>query len=125
MAKIGETQHIWKDDAFIDWKDANVHVLAHSVQFGSAVFEGIRCYATPKGPAIFRLREHLKRMLNSCKIYRMPVPYTIDELVEANRALVRLRRDTNRGTHVQLRRRASDGHRGHVGRRQRDLRRAA
>lgn len=89
MAKIGETQHIWKDGAFIDWKDANVHVLAHSVQFGSAVFEGIRCYATPKGPAIFRLREHLKRMLNSCKIYRMPVPYTIDELVEANRALVR------------------------------------
>ena len=89
MAKIGETQYIWKDGAFINWKDANIHVLAHSVQFGSAVFEGIRCYATPKGPAIFRLREHLRRMLNSCKIYRMPVPYSIDQLVEANRELVR------------------------------------
>jgi branched-chain amino acid aminotransferase len=89
VAKIGETPYIWRDGTFIDWKDANIHVLSHSVQFGSAVFEGIRCYATPKGPAIFRLREHLKRMLNSCKIYRMPVPYTIDELVEANRELVR------------------------------------
>lgn len=92
MAKIGETQFIWRDGTFIDWKDANIHVLSHSVQFGSAVFEGIRCYATPKGPAIFRLREHLKRMLNSCKIYRMPVPYTLDELVEANRELVRRNR---------------------------------
>jgi branched-chain amino acid aminotransferase len=89
VAKIGETQFIWRDGTFIDWKDANIHVLSHSVQFGSAVFEGIRCYATPKGPAIFRLREHLKRMLNSCKIYRMPVTYTLDELVEANRELVR------------------------------------
>ncbi len=89
MAKIGETQFIWRDGTFIDWKDANIHVLSHSVQFGSAVFEGIRCYATPKGPAIFRLREHLRRMLNSCKIYRMPVTYTLDELVEANRELVR------------------------------------
>jgi branched-chain amino acid aminotransferase len=89
VAKIGETSFIWRDGTFIDWKDANIHVLSHSVQFGSAVFEGIRCYATPKGPAIFRLREHLKRMLNSCKIYRMPVAYSLDELVEANRELVR------------------------------------
>jgi branched-chain amino acid aminotransferase len=89
VAKIGETQFIWRDGTFIDWKEASIHVLSHSVQFGSAVFEGIRCYATPKGPAIFRLREHLKRMLNSCKIYRMPVTYTIDELIEANRELVR------------------------------------
>ena len=89
MAKIGETQFIWRNGAFIHWNDAQIHVLAHSVQFGSAVFEGIRCYATPRGPAIFRLREHLRRLLNSCKIYRMPVPYSIDELVEANRELVR------------------------------------
>jgi branched-chain amino acid aminotransferase len=89
VAKIGETLFIWKDGAFIKWKDAQIHVLAHSVQFGSAVFEGIRCYATPRGPAIFRLREHLRRMLNSCKIYRMPVPYGIDALVEAARELVR------------------------------------
>jgi branched-chain amino acid aminotransferase len=89
VAKLNETQFIWHDGTFIDWKDARVHVLAHSVQFGSAVFEGMRCYATPRGPAIFRLREHLRRMLNSCKIYRMPVSFTIDELVEANRELVR------------------------------------
>ena len=89
MAKIGETPFIWRDGTFIDWKDANIHVLAHSVQFGSAIFEGIRCYSTPRGPAIFRLREHLKRMLNSAKIYRMPVKYGIDELVEASRELVR------------------------------------
>ncbi len=89
MAKIGETQFIWHDGQFVKWHDATIHILAHSVQFGSAVFEGIRAYKTPKGPAIFRLREHLKRMLNSCKIYRMPVPYTLDELVEANRELIR------------------------------------
>lgn len=89
MAKIGETQFIWHDGQFVKWQDATIHILAHSVQFGSAVFEGIRAYKTPKGPAIFRLREHLKRMLNSCKIYRMPVQYTLDELVEANRELIR------------------------------------
>ena len=89
MAKIGETQFIWHDGQFVKWHDATIHILAHSVQFGSAVFEGIRAYKTPKGPAIFRLREHLKRMLNSCKIYRMPVPYTLDALVEANRELIR------------------------------------
>lgn len=88
MAKITETDWIWRDGSFIRWQDAQVHLLAHSVQFGSAVFEGIRCYATPKGPAIFRLREHLKRFLDSCKIYRMDPPWTIDQLVEGCRALV-------------------------------------
>jgi branched-chain amino acid aminotransferase len=89
MAKIGETQWIWRDGSFIKWQDAQIHVLAHSVQFGSAVFEGIRCYATPKGPAVFRLREHLKRMMNSCKIYRMEPKWTIDQIIEATRELVR------------------------------------
>jgi len=89
MAKIGESEWIWRDGSLVKWQDATVHVLAHSVQFGSAVFEGIRCYPTPKGPAIFRLREHLKRMLNSCKIYRMDPPWTIDQLVEAHREVVR------------------------------------
>lgn len=89
MAKINETQLIWHDGTFVPWHDARIHVLAHSVQFGSAVFEGMRCYATPRGPAIFRLREHLRRMLNSCKIYRMPVRFSLDELAEANLELVR------------------------------------
>ena len=89
MSKISESEWIWRDGKFVPWKDATLHVLAHAVQFGSAVFEGIRCYNTPLGPAIFRLPEHLKRMYNSCKIYRMDVPYTPDQLVEAARELVR------------------------------------
>jgi branched-chain amino acid aminotransferase len=83
MSNLTATDWIWRDGEFVAWKDATVHVLAHSMQFGSAVFEGIRCYATPRGPAIFRLEAHLQRMLDSCKIYRMEVPYGIEELVAA------------------------------------------
>jgi branched-chain amino acid aminotransferase len=83
MAKITETGWIWRDGEFVRWQDATVHVLAHSLQFGSSVFEGIRCYGTPRGPAIFRLEDHLERMINSCKIYRMDVKYSLDELVAA------------------------------------------
>ena len=88
MSRITETQWIWRDGHFIPWADATVHVLSHSMQFGSSAFEGIRCYSTPMGPAIFRLREHLERLLHSCKIYRMDVPYSIDQLVEASRDLI-------------------------------------
>jgi branched-chain amino acid aminotransferase len=88
MAKLDATEWIWRDGEFIAWQDATVHVLAHSMQFGSSAFEGIRCYSTPRGPAIFRLEDHLQRLLNSCKIYRMEVPYTLDELVAANCELV-------------------------------------
>jgi branched-chain amino acid aminotransferase len=88
MAQLNPTEWIWRDGEFIAWKDANVHVLAHSMQFGSSVFEGIRCYGTSRGPAIFRLEDHLQRMINSCKIYRMDLPYTVDELVAANCELV-------------------------------------
>ena len=83
MSQIAATEWIWRDGAFIPWNDAQVHVLAHSMQFGSSAFEGIRCYHTPNGPAIFRLREHLQRLLNSVKIYRMELAYTIDELSAA------------------------------------------
>src|SRR5665647_2770161 len=88
MAKLQPTKWIWRDGEFIAWQDANVHVLSHSMQFGSSAFEGIRCYGTPRGPAIFRLEDHLQRLLNSCKIYRMDVPYTVDELVAAACELV-------------------------------------
>jgi branched-chain amino acid aminotransferase len=88
MAKLNPTEWIWRDGEFIRWQDATVHVLAHSMQFGSSAFEGIRCYGTPRGPAIFRLEDHLQRLMNSCRIYRMEVPYTIDELVAANCELV-------------------------------------
>jgi len=88
MSQIAESQWIWRDGAFIPWADATIHVLSHSVQFGSSAFEGIRAYSTPRGPAIFRLREHFTRLLMSCKIYRTDVPYTIDQLIAASRELI-------------------------------------
>jgi branched-chain amino acid aminotransferase len=83
MAKITETEWIWHDGEFVRWQDATVHVLCHSLQFGSSAFEGIRCYSTSRGPAVFRLEAHLQRLLDSCKIYRMDVKYSLDELVAA------------------------------------------
>ena len=88
MSQLTKTEWIWKDGTFVRWDDCQVHVLAHSMQFGSSVFEGIRCYATPRGPAIFRLREHMQRFVNSSKVYRMDLAYSVDELMQANRALV-------------------------------------
>jgi branched-chain amino acid aminotransferase len=88
MSQIAATEWIWRDGEFIPWADAHVHVLSHSMQFGSSAFEGIRCYHTPAGPAIFRLREHLTRLTNSVKIYRMELPYSIDDLMAACCALV-------------------------------------
>jgi branched-chain amino acid aminotransferase len=88
MSRISETEWIWRDGEFIPWADAHVHVLSHSMQFGSSAFEGVRCYHTPNGPAIFRLREHLTRLLNSVKIYRMELAYSLDELSAACCALV-------------------------------------
>jgi len=83
MAKINETDWIWRDGEFVRWADATVHVLSHSLQFGSSAFEGIRCYSTPRGPAIFRLEDHIQRLLDSCRMYRMEVKYSLDELVAA------------------------------------------
>ena len=83
MPKITETEWIWRDGEFVRWKDATVHVLAHSLQFGSSAFEGMRCYNTPRGPAIFRLEDHLQRLIDSCTMYRMELKYSLDELVAA------------------------------------------
>ncbi|MGC1202570.1 MAG: branched-chain amino acid transaminase [Candidatus Acidiferrales bacterium] len=85
-----KTEKIWHNGKLIDWADAMIHVLSHVVSYGSAVFEGIRAYETPQGPAIFRNREHMQRLLNSAYIYRMDVPFTLDELCEANLDLVRV-----------------------------------
>ncbi|MBZ2165067.1 branched-chain amino acid transaminase [Methanobacterium spitsbergense] len=78
-----ESGKIWFNGNFVDWKDANLHVLSHVVHYGTSVFEGIRCYETKKGPAVFRLREHVQRLINSGKIYRMIIPYSIDDLSQA------------------------------------------
>lgn len=83
MARLVETQWIWRDGEMIRWEDAHVHILSHSMQFGSSLFEGIRCYKTPSGPAIFRLQDHLQRMFNSARIYRMELKYSIDDLIAA------------------------------------------
>jgi branched-chain amino acid aminotransferase len=79
---------VWHDGEFIRWSDARVHVMSHVLHYGSSIFEGIRCYATGRGPAIFRLREHMQRLLNSAKIYRMDHPWTLDELCDASIELV-------------------------------------
>jgi len=85
------TEKIWFNGRFIDWDDAKIHVLSHVVSYGSAVFEGIRCYKTPSGPAIFRLREHIRRMLDSAKVYRMePLRFTAEVLADAMLELVRV-----------------------------------
>lgn len=80
---------IWKDGEWVAWQDAQVHLLSVAVQFGSSVFEGIRCYETARGPAIFRVREHIRRLHDSCRIYRMPLAHSEEALVEACRETVR------------------------------------
>jgi branched-chain amino acid aminotransferase len=85
---IPEMEKIWMDGELVPWAEAQVHVLTHALHYGSGVFEGIRCYKTPKGAAVFRLEEHLKRLLRSSKLYYMPVPYTIEQLYDATFAVL-------------------------------------
>jgi branched-chain amino acid aminotransferase len=77
---IQATNHIWHNGALIPWEDAQIHVMSHVVHYGSSVFEGIRCYAQPHGAGVFRLPEHMQRLIDSAKIYRMPLPYTAEQL---------------------------------------------
>jgi len=86
---VKKTDKIWHNGKLINWEDATLHVLSHVIHYGSSVFEGIRCYAQPKGPAIFRAQEHMQRLINSGKIYRMDVPYSREELVAGMVELVR------------------------------------
>lgn len=74
---------LWMNGNLVDFEKATVHVMAHALHYGSGLFEGIRCYRTPAGPAIFRLQDHLKRLENSCKVYRMEIPYSREELTQA------------------------------------------
>ncbi len=80
---IQPTANIWRNGDLIAWDKAQIHVMSHVVHYGSSVFEGIRCYTQPGGAGIFRLREHMRRLLDSAKIYRMPVPYSLDQLCSA------------------------------------------
>ncbi len=77
-----KSEKIWHNGKFISWDDAKIHVMAHVVNYGSTVFEGIRCYQPPSGPAVFRAHEHMQRLLDSAKIYRIPVSFTREQLVQ-------------------------------------------
>jgi branched-chain amino acid aminotransferase len=89
---VNKTEKIWHNGKFVAWDDAKIHVLSHVVSYGSAVFEGIRCYKTKQGPAIFRLREHMQRLVHSAYIYRMEIPFSVDDLNNAALELVRVNR---------------------------------
>jgi len=86
---IPKTEKIWHNGKFIAWDDAKIHVMSHVVNYGSSIFEGIRCYALPSGPAIFRAHDHMQRFLDSAKIYRIDVDYTREELVAVLADLIR------------------------------------
>ena len=88
---ITPTSKIWHNGKFIDWDDARVHVMTHALHYGTSVFEGIRCYETPSGPAVFRVREHIRRFFDSAKIYRMEdLGFAQETIVDALSELVRI-----------------------------------
>ena len=89
MSMADHDGHIWYDGKLVPWRNATTHVLTHSLHYGLAVFEGVRAYKTPQGTAIFRLREHTQRLLNSAHIYMMKIPYDLDTLMEAQKEVVR------------------------------------
>jgi len=79
----GRTAKIWRDGNLVNWEDANIHVISHVAHYGSGVFEGIRAYETPAGAAVFRLQDHMRRLMDSCRIYRMPMKWTAEDLAQA------------------------------------------
>ncbi|MCP5149858.1 MAG: branched-chain amino acid transaminase [Chromatiales bacterium] len=89
MAMTDRDGWIWMDGEYVPWRDAKVHVLTHTLHYGLGVFEGVRCYRTERGPAIFRLSDHTRRLLRSAHIVRMKVPYGVDALNEVQCEIVR------------------------------------
>ena len=83
MPEMPKSEKIWFNGEWVAWDEAKIHVLSHVIHYGSSVFEGIRCYETKKGPAVFRLEDHVRRLFDSAKIYRMEIPYTPDELSQS------------------------------------------
>jgi branched-chain amino acid aminotransferase len=92
MSMADRDGKIWKDGQLVDWRDANLHMLTHSLHYGMAVFEGVRAYKTVDGTAIFRLQEHTQRLFNSAKIFQMAIPFDIETLMEAQKEVVRANR---------------------------------
>lgn len=87
---VKETEFIWMNGKFVKWGDANIHIMSHVVHYASCVFEGIRCYSTPKGPMVMRLREHIQRLYDSAKIYRMIPGISVDEFCQACLETIRM-----------------------------------
>src|SRR5215210_50600 len=87
---ISKVEKIWMDGELVDWDDAKIHVLTHTLHYGMGVFEGIRAYETPQGPAVFRLTPHINRLFNSAQILMMDIPFTPEELIEATKETVRV-----------------------------------
>lgn len=90
MAWDDSASKIWMDGNMVDWKDAKIHALSHVVHYGTSVFEGIRAYDNKKGTCIFRLNEHVKRLFNSAKVYKIDIPYTQEEIAQAIRDTVKI-----------------------------------
>jgi len=86
---IEPTKFVWMDGTLVPWEDAKIHVLSHTLHYGSGVFEGIRCYETKRGPAVFRLTEHIERLFRSAKIHMIDVPFSPQQIVEATGELIR------------------------------------
>jgi branched-chain amino acid aminotransferase len=86
---ITSARLVWMDGDLVPWEDAKIHVLSHVIHYGTGVFEGIRCYETPRGPAVFRLTDHLRRLYRSAAIYRLTIPYSIDELIDGTNETIR------------------------------------
>jgi branched-chain amino acid aminotransferase len=86
---IQPVDKIWMDGKLVDWEDATVHVLTHALHYGTGVFEGIRAYETPKGPGVFRLTDHMKRLFRSAQVYMIDIPFSIEEMVEGAKETVR------------------------------------
>ena len=89
MAWDDTASKVWMDGEFVDWKDATIHSLSHVVHYGTSVFEGIRAYNNENGVAVFRLKEHVRRLFDSAKIYKIPIPFTEEEIAEAIKDTVR------------------------------------
>jgi len=97
---IPATKFIWFNGKLVPWEKATVHVLSHALHYGSSVFEGIRAYETPKGVAIFRLREHMQRLADSARIYRIPMQFSVDQLMAACHEVIS-GNDLNRGAYIR------------------------
>ncbi len=90
---ITQVEKIWMDGELVDWADAKIHVLSHALHYGTGVFEGIRAYETARGPAVWHLDEHLRRLYRSAKLYHLDIPFAVDAVREGMKDVIRTQAD--------------------------------